>query len=102
MGCFDITNWCSAAVSIGEQLPEDGLVRLKHVAVDCGFTGILKWRRDCERFWGALWMEMSEQVIHQCNRMLKYNIVDRYVRPNKCIYATFLCDHILPYPYEFL
>jgi hypothetical protein len=28
-------NWCSAAVSIGEQLPED-------VAIECDFNGILK------------------------------------------------------------
>jgi hypothetical protein len=25
------TNWCSAAVSTGEQFPEEGLERLKHV-----------------------------------------------------------------------
>jgi hypothetical protein len=30
------------AVSIGEQLPEDGLVRPKHVAIECDFNGILK------------------------------------------------------------
>jgi hypothetical protein len=30
------------AVSIGEQLPEDGLVRLKHVAIKCDFKDILK------------------------------------------------------------
>jgi hypothetical protein len=35
-------NWCSAAVSTGEQLPEDGLVRLKHVAIICDFNDILK------------------------------------------------------------
>jgi hypothetical protein len=28
-------NWCCAAVSIGEQLPEKGFVRPKHVAIDC-------------------------------------------------------------------
>jgi hypothetical protein len=36
------TNWCSAAVSIGEQLSEDGLVRPKHVAIECDFYDILK------------------------------------------------------------
>jgi hypothetical protein len=36
------TNWSSAAVSVGEQLPEDGLVRPKHVATECDFNGILK------------------------------------------------------------
>jgi hypothetical protein len=35
-------NWCSAAVSTGEQLPEDGLVRPKHIAIECDFNGILK------------------------------------------------------------
>jgi hypothetical protein len=35
-------NWCSAAVSAGEQLPEDGLVRPKHVALECDFNGNLK------------------------------------------------------------
>jgi hypothetical protein len=30
-------NWCSAAVAVGEQLPEDGLVRPKHVAIECDF-----------------------------------------------------------------
>jgi hypothetical protein len=30
------------AVSIDEQLPEDGLVRRKHVAVICDFNDILK------------------------------------------------------------
>jgi hypothetical protein len=35
-------NWCSAAVSIGEQLPEDGLLRPKHVAIEGDFNGILK------------------------------------------------------------
>jgi hypothetical protein len=32
------TNWCSAK----EQLPEDGLVRLKHVVINCDFNDILK------------------------------------------------------------
>jgi hypothetical protein len=35
-------NWCSAAVSISEQLPEDGLERPKHVAIICDFNDILK------------------------------------------------------------
>jgi hypothetical protein len=35
-------NWCSATVSIDEQLPEDGLVRPKHVAIHCDFNDILK------------------------------------------------------------
>jgi hypothetical protein len=30
------------AVSIGEQLPEDGLIRPKHVATKCDFKGISK------------------------------------------------------------
>jgi hypothetical protein len=34
--------WCSEAVSVGEQLTEGGLVRLKYVAIDCDFNGILK------------------------------------------------------------
>jgi hypothetical protein len=29
-------------ISVGEQLPEDGLVRPKHVALECDFNGILK------------------------------------------------------------
>jgi hypothetical protein len=40
----------TAAVSISEQLPEDGLVRPKHVAIECDFNAILKQRRDCEQF----------------------------------------------------
>jgi hypothetical protein len=35
-------NWCNTAVSIGEQLPENGLVRLKHVATKRDFDDILK------------------------------------------------------------
>jgi hypothetical protein len=35
-------NWYSVAVSIGEQLPENGLVRPNHVAIECDFNGILK------------------------------------------------------------
>jgi hypothetical protein len=35
-------NWCSAAGSIGEQLPEDGFVRPKHVGIKRDFNGILK------------------------------------------------------------
>jgi hypothetical protein len=35
-------NLCSVAVSSGEQLPEDGLVRPKHVAIKCHFNGTLK------------------------------------------------------------
>jgi hypothetical protein len=35
-------NWCSASDSIGEQLPEDGLVRLKLIATECDFNDILK------------------------------------------------------------
>jgi hypothetical protein len=34
--------WCSAAVSIDEQLPEDSLVRPKHVAIVCDFNDVLK------------------------------------------------------------
>jgi hypothetical protein len=33
-------NWCSAAGSIGEQFPEDGLVMPKRVAIQCDFNGI--------------------------------------------------------------
>jgi hypothetical protein len=36
------TNWCRAAVSTGEQLPEYGSVRLKHVAIKCDYIDILK------------------------------------------------------------
>jgi hypothetical protein len=35
-------NWCSATVSTGEQLPEDGLARPKHIDIKSGFNGILK------------------------------------------------------------
>jgi hypothetical protein len=34
-------NWCCAAASV-EQLPEDGHVKLKYVAIECDFNGILK------------------------------------------------------------
>jgi hypothetical protein len=40
-------------------MPEDGLVRPKHVAIECNFDGILKYRRNCELFWVALETEMS-------------------------------------------
>jgi hypothetical protein len=30
------------AVSIAEQLPEGGLIRPKHVAIECDLNGILK------------------------------------------------------------
>jgi hypothetical protein len=43
-------HWCNESVSTDEQLPEDGLVRPKHVAIKCDFNDILKQRRDCERF----------------------------------------------------
>jgi hypothetical protein len=33
---------CTAAVSISEQLPEDGLIRLKHAAIKCDFNDISK------------------------------------------------------------
>jgi hypothetical protein len=33
---------CSAAVSIREQLPEDGFLRPKPVAIKCDFNDILK------------------------------------------------------------
>jgi hypothetical protein len=33
-------NWCSAEDSTGEQLPGDGLVRPKHVAIECDFNGL--------------------------------------------------------------
>jgi hypothetical protein len=42
MGCIDIINWYSAAVSIGEQLWEYDLTKPKHVAIECDFNGILK------------------------------------------------------------
>jgi hypothetical protein len=35
-------NWCSAAVSVREKIPEDGIVRPKHVAIKCDFNEILK------------------------------------------------------------
>jgi hypothetical protein len=35
-------NGCRAAVSIGEQLPEDGLVRPKHVAIKYDFNDIFR------------------------------------------------------------
>jgi hypothetical protein len=35
-------NWCSAAVSIEEQLPGDGLVRPKPVAIKYDVNSILK------------------------------------------------------------
>jgi hypothetical protein len=35
-------NWCIMAISIGEQLHEDGFVRPKHVAIKCDFNDILK------------------------------------------------------------
>jgi hypothetical protein len=35
-------NLFTAAVSISEQLPEDDLVRLKHVAIKCDFNDISK------------------------------------------------------------
>jgi hypothetical protein len=53
------------AVSIGEQFPEDGLVRPKHVVIECDFSGILKQRRDCKQFWVALETEMSERVMNE-------------------------------------
>jgi hypothetical protein len=48
--CIDIPTVCTVAVSVDEQLPEDGLVRLKHVAIRCDFNDILKQRRDFEWF----------------------------------------------------
>jgi hypothetical protein len=36
------TNECSATVLFSEQLPEDGLVKPKHVAIECDFNDILK------------------------------------------------------------
>jgi hypothetical protein len=38
---FGFENLCSAAVSKNEQLPEDGQVRPKYVAVHCDFNVIL-------------------------------------------------------------
>jgi hypothetical protein len=35
-------NWCSAAVSIDEQLHEGGLIRQKRVAIECDFNDMLK------------------------------------------------------------
>jgi hypothetical protein len=32
--------WCNVAVSVGEHLSEDGLVRPKSVAVECDLKGI--------------------------------------------------------------
>jgi hypothetical protein len=43
-------NWCSAVASFGEQLPEDGVVRPKRVAIKCNFIDILKQKRDSEQF----------------------------------------------------
>jgi hypothetical protein len=37
--------WCGAAVSVVEQFPEDGLVTLKHIAIECDFNGILNYRK---------------------------------------------------------
>jgi hypothetical protein len=39
MACINVG---AAAVAIGEQLPEDGHVRPKHVAVEYNFYGISK------------------------------------------------------------
>jgi hypothetical protein len=39
---FTFFYWCGAAVSISEQLPEDGLVRPKNVANKCDFNDIFK------------------------------------------------------------
>jgi hypothetical protein len=36
------TNWCCAAVSVGEQLLENYLVRPKYVTVKYDFTDIVK------------------------------------------------------------
>jgi hypothetical protein len=36
------TNWCSAAVSTGEQLSEDGFEKQKHIAIKHDFNDILK------------------------------------------------------------
>jgi hypothetical protein len=62
-------NWCSVAVSIGEQLSEDGHVRPKHIAVECDFNAIfyvhscsdsndslniaIKWKSKYKRFFIA-------------------------------------------------
>jgi hypothetical protein len=35
-------NWCSAAVSVDEQLPEGGSIRQKHVAIKRDFNDMLK------------------------------------------------------------
>jgi hypothetical protein len=55
----------SEAVSIGEQFPEDGLVRPKHVASEYDFSGILNQRRDCEQFLVELEKEMTERVMNE-------------------------------------
>jgi hypothetical protein len=45
------------AVSKSGQLPEDGQVRPKHVAIDCDFNNILNYREIVNR--GALNMEVG-------------------------------------------
>jgi hypothetical protein len=35
-------SWCSAAVSTGAQLPDDGLGGPEHAAIKCDFNDILK------------------------------------------------------------
>jgi hypothetical protein len=42
VGCIDVTNGCSASVSIDKQLPEGGLVRPKHIEIKCEFNEMLK------------------------------------------------------------
>jgi hypothetical protein len=37
---WELKNQCSVAVSKSEQFPENGQVRLKHVALDCDFNFI--------------------------------------------------------------
>jgi hypothetical protein len=41
-------------------LLEDGLVRPKHVVIECDFNGILEERRGCKYFWVVVETEMSE------------------------------------------
>jgi hypothetical protein len=45
VGCIDIR----IGVVRQFQLVNNCLVRPKHVAIECDFSDILKWRRDCER-----------------------------------------------------
>jgi hypothetical protein len=60
--------------SLNEQLLGDGQAGPTHVAIDVILMSFLI-KDDSEHFQVALYMEMNDRVIHQCTRMLKYNIV---------------------------